>query len=199
MKLIDVSSNQGTVDWKKVSDIPDMKGAILRTTIKSGVFDNKFLANVTGIASNINDHFGYCGYYKFAYTRNYLDAYLEAMTTLTKIEKAGVLGCCHRFFLDLEGWGGRDYTTREASEVIKGYGEAAAEMGVPFGLYANWNYIKNIIDPMWSKRVYFWLARYASTMGSCGEWEPKIWQYSSKGTVNGISGNVDMNEVITII
>ena len=199
MKLIDVSSNQGSINWTKVSQIPDMKGAILRTTLKNGSFDSKLLANVTGIASNINDHFGYCGFYKFAYTRNYLDAYLEAMTTLTKIEKAGVLGCCHRFYLDLEGWGGRDYTTREASEVIKGYGEAAAEMAIPFGLYANQNYILRIIDPIWSKRLYLWMARYSKTMGNTGEWEPKIWQYSSKGKVDGISGNVDMNEVITII
>lgn len=196
MKLVDVSAYQGAINWAKVAADPEMKGAILRTTLKDGIFDRMFLDNVSGIAANINSRFGYCGMYKFAYTRNYIDAYLEALATLSAIDKAGVLGCCHRFFLDLEGWGGRDYTTREASEVIKGYGEAAAEMGVPFGLYCNWNYITHIIDPMWSKRTYLWLARYASSMGNTGDWEPHIWQYTSKGSVDGISGNVDVNEVI---
>lgn len=199
MKLIDVSAYQGAINWAKVAADPEMKGAILRTTVKDGSFDKKFLDNISGIAANINEHFGYCGMYKLAYTRNYIDAYLEALATLSAIDKAGVLGCCHRFFLDLEGWGGRDYTTREASEVIKGYGEAAAEMGVPFGLYANWNYITHIIDPMWSKRTYLWLARYSITMGKNGDWEPKIWQYTSDGVVDGVPARVDMNEIITLV
>ena len=199
MKIIDVSANQGSINWTKVAKNPEMKGAILRTTMKDGSFDKTFLPNVAGIAANINDHFGYCGFYKFAYTRNYLDAYVEAYSTLAKIEKAGVLGCCHRFYLDLEGWGGRDYTTKEASEVIKGYGEAAAEHGIPFGLYANQNYILRIIDPMWSKRLYLWMARYSKTMGNTGDWEPKIWQYTSKGKVDGVTGNVDISEIVSII
>lgn len=199
MKLIDVSACQGAINWVKVAADPEMKGAILRTTTKDGSFDKKFIDNISGIAANINDHFGYCGMYKFAYTRNYIDAYLEALSTLSKIDKAGVLGCCHRFFLDLEGWGGRDYTTREASEVIKGYGEAAAEMCVPFGLYANWHYIAHIIDPMWSKRTYLWIAKWDDNLGHTGDWEAKIWQYTSKGKIDGIDGVVDMNEVITLI
>ena len=36
-----------------------------------------------------------------------------------------------------------------------------------------------------------WLAQYATTPTYTGRYD--LWQYSDKGTISGISGNVDVN------
>ena len=46
-KGIDVSSNQGTIDWKKVK-AAGCDFAILRNTVKSGAADKQFAANAAG-------------------------------------------------------------------------------------------------------------------------------------------------------
>lgn len=199
-KIVDVSTYQGVIDWREVASHVEYGGGIVRTTTKDGKLDNKFIANSNGIINNIvdglNPNFTYYAGYKFAYTRDHMSAYIEASKTLYEIEKAGFLQSMGRFYLDLEKWGGRDYKTNEATEVIKGYREACADFKIPFGLYCNYNYIKHIIDPMWSKNVYLWLARYNNVMGDVSPWSPRLWQYTSKGRVSGIDGNVDISEVI---
>lgn len=63
--------------------------------------------------------------------------------------------------------------------------------GYAVGVYANldwWdNYLTNSCFNQWHK----WVARYNSTCDYNGDYA--IWQYSSKGSVDGISGSVDMN------
>lgn len=199
-KILDVSSYQGVIDWREVASHVEYGGAIVRTTTQSGKLDNKFIDNsnaiIEQIADGLNHNFTYYAGYKFAYTRDFMSAYIEASKTLHEIEKAGLLASMARFYLDLEKWGDRDYKTNEATEVIKGYREACADYYIPFGLYCNYNYIKRIIDPFWSGHLYLWLARYNSVMGDVAPWTPALWQYTSSGKVAGINGNVDISEVI---
>ena len=59
------------------------------------------------------------------------------------------------------------------------------------GVYANKNYLTNKMDASKLNKYYIWLAQYAEKPTYAGEYD--MWQYTSKGKVAGIEGNVDMN------
>lgn len=60
---------------------------------------------------------------------------------------------------------------------------------VPFGQGFNLDWLKNRLDDSRLKRFDHWLAQWASAPTYDGAFG--MWQNSSKGSVNGISGNVD--------
>lgn len=190
--IIDISTYQGDIDWKKVSNAGVHK-VILRSTVKSGNLDPRFMKNYNGILQNTNEVMKELDAYKFSYTRDIGHAYMECAKTLETLKEHGVrLQVFDYFWLDLESWGGRDYTTDEANEVILGYLNATSQYDVKLGIYANFNYIKHIIDPYW-KKLPLWIARYNNSLGNVEPWKPYMWQYTDKGRVDGIVGNVDMS------
>lgn len=187
-KIIDLSAYNGAIDWSKASQ--EIDGVILRTTTQNGKIDTRFMENLNGALQNsVKTIDGY----KFAYTREYIPAYVEACKTLATLDAHGALSFLRYFFLDLEAWGGRDYTTQECDAVIKGYRDACQDFGVKFGLYFNWNYAKNIVDTYW-RYLPLWIARFNSSLGDVSPWSPILWQYTSTGTIAGISGNVDISK-----
>ena len=194
MKIIDVSAYQGAIDWNKVAANKDLRGVILRSSIKHGALDARFCENLNSIIRVFDRPF--IGAYKFAYTIDYIDAYVECYNALEKMDSCGALAFIDRFFLDLENWGNH-YTKKEANEVIKGYMDACKDFNVNFGLYCNYDYLKRVIDPTWA-HLYLWYARYNKTMGDITPFKANIWQYTSKGKIDGITGDVDISEVIEL-
>lgn len=76
------------------------------------------------------------------------------------------------------------------TKVVKAYCEYIEKQGNYVGIYASSSWFKNqLVDSKLSKYDH-WIAQWSSS-------EPTeshgMWQYSSKGKVNGISGNVDMD------
>ena len=193
--IIDISSYQGKIDWKKVAS-QDVTRVILRSTVKSGNLDGRLLENYNGILQNMNATLQAIDFYKFSYVRDYVGARLECAKTLYQLEKSGIrLKVMDYFFLDLEAWGGRDYTKDECNEVILGYRDECNDQDITLGLYSNYNYIKNIIDPVWSF-LPLWYARYNSYMGDIKPLVAMFWQYTSKGHIDGIEGNVDISKEV---
>ena len=76
--------------------------------------------------------------------------------------------------------------------------EAAGHIPV---IYTNRDYLRNWFDMDRIARelgtIYVWYARYTSVLPSSEENIPDIWQYTSKGALPGVSGNVDMNRFYT--
>ena len=193
--ILDVSSNQGKIDWAKVSK-QDVTRVILRSTTKNGKLDTRTLENYNGILQNMNGKLQTVDFYKFSYIRTYSAARFEALQALWLLEHSGIrLEVMDYFFLDLEAWGGRDYTSEEAGNVILGYKDTCDIMGVKMGIYANYNYVRNIIPREFSN-FPLWIARYNSTLGNVMPWHPMFWQYTSTGHVDGIQGNVDISKEI---
>ena len=62
------------------------------------------------------------------------------------------------------------------------------------GVYANPDYLNNYFNDL--SMYPLWIAKYG-TKPSNSKWKYIIWQYSSKGNVAGIKGNVDLDEVYT--
>lgn len=68
-------------------------------------------------------------------------------------------------------------------------------------LYTNEDYYKNYFDLETIKaavgKVYVWYARYTSKLPTNRESIVDIWQYTSGGYIDGVSGRVDLNKVYT--
>lgn len=190
--VIDVSSYQGVIDWTKVSKTGVTK-VIHRATTKDGGLDTRLLQNYNGILQNMNDTMNQFDVYKFSYERGYIPARIEAMKTIKALSDKGVQ--FDMLWLDLEGWGERDYTKDEANNVIMGYVDACIEADVKLGLYFNYNYAKNIVDDIW-RVLPLWIARYNKKLGNVAPWRPEMWQYTSLGQIDGIVGNVDVSKVV---
>lgn len=193
--IIDVSTYQGDIDWKAVS-ISGVEKVILRSTVKSGNLDPRFMKNYNGILQNTNATMKELDCYKFSYARDYISAYMEAVKTFETLKGHGVrLQVFDFFWVDLESWNGRDYTTEEANAVLHGYEIAASKYGVKMGLYCNFNYIKHIIDPYW-KTLPLWIARYNTTLGDIEPFKAYMWQYTDKGYVDGVPVPVDLSRYV---
>ena len=192
---LDISSNQGRIDWKTVAENGRglINGVILRATTQNNKLDVRTMENYNGILHNMSD-IDEISVYKFSYARDYVSARVECAKCIRELSAHGIH--FDFFYLDLEGWSGRDYTREEANAVILGYiDQLKAIHPNKFRLYYNYNYLKNIIDPMW-RSIPTWLARYNSTMGDTFDANVVLWQYTSQGRVDGIKGNVDLSREV---
>jgi GH25 family lysozyme M1 (1,4-beta-N-acetylmuramidase) len=193
---LDISSNQGKIDWKTLAENnrENINGVILRATTQNNKLDVRTIENYNGILHNMSD-IDEISVYKFSYARDYVSARVECMKCLQELSAHGVH--FDFLYLDLEGWGGRDYTREEANAVILAYWDVldSVEISSKLRLYFNYNYLKNIIDPIWRK-MPIWLARYNSTMGDIFDANIVLWQYTSTGKIDGIKGNVDLSKEI---
>lgn len=189
-KIIDVSAYQGAIAWKSVEE-SGVEIAILRATTRNKQPDARLYENMEALSrTKIVTQF-----YKFAYTRTGYEAYNEAADTIAKIQASPVTSYHRMLWLDLEGWDNRDYTKKEAFDVIAAYRSACLDRLWTLGIYANYYYFKNII-PQCFKTLPAWVARYNDVLGDIRPFEPVYWQYSSKGKIPGISGNVDVNREV---
>lgn len=188
IKVIDVSSFQGKPDWTKVSK-DGVKAAILRVHQKDGT-DGSFEHNYKGCKSN-----GVLiGGYKYSYALSTAQAVEEAENV---IEVLNGRGLDFPVFYDLE-WSQQRSLGKEAVEKIAvAFLNRIKKAGYKVGIYCNLDWYNNVLTDT-LKQYDCWIARYpANDNGTAQErLRPSIgvgWQYSSKGKVSGISGNVDMD------
>ena len=80
----------------------------------------------------------------------------------------------------------------QRTENIKAFCKTISSAGYTPGLYANKTWLSEKINTS-SLSCKIWLAQYRAE-GPTYSGRYDIWQYTSKGRVDGISGNVDMNK-----
>lgn len=188
LKGIDVSSWQGKPDWPKVSN-SGVKFAILRIHQKSGV-DTSFEHNYKGCKSN-----GILiGGYKYSYALTPAQAIDEAEDVLSVL---GGRGLDFPVFYDLEWSQQRSLGKQAIENIAVAFLTRIKKAGYKAGIYCNLDWYNNVLSDA-LKQYDCWIARYpASDNGFVQErLRPNVgvgWQYSSKGKVPGISGNVDMD------
>lgn len=188
LKGIDVSSWQGKPDWPKVSN-SGVKFAILRIHQKSGA-DTSFEHNYKGCKSN-----GILiGGYKYSYALTSAQAIEEAENVISVL---GGRGLDFPVFYDLEWSQQRSLGKQAIENIAVAFLTRMKKAGYKVGIYCNLDWYNNVLSDA-LKQYDCWIARYpASDNGSVQErLRPNVgvgWQYSSKGKVPGISGNVDMD------
>ena len=76
--------------------------------------------------------------------------------------------------------------------MISAFCQTINNSGYKGGVYANKYWHNNMLNPQELTQYKIWLAQYNSEVTYTGS-RYDLWQYSSKGSINGISGNVDLN------
>lgn len=64
------------------------------------------------------------------------------------------------------------------------------------GVYANLDWFKNKLNVNDLINYKIWLAQWTSQENHSADFKVDLWQYSSKGNISGITGNVDMNKCL---
>ena len=188
LKGIDVSSNQGKPDWAKVAK-SGVKFAILRVHQRDGI-DSSFEYNYKGCKSN-----GILiGGYKYSYALTPAQAIDEAEDVIAALNGRGL---DFPVFYDLEWSNQRKLGKQAVENIAVVFLIRMKKAGYKVGIYCNLDWYNNVL-PDTLKKYDCWIARYpASDNGTVQtRLKPPVgvgWQYSSKGKVSGISGNVDMD------
>ena len=188
---IDVSKWNGNIDWTAVRN-SGVSYVIIRcgyrgSTGGSLIEDPTYRKNIKGAkAAGLQ-----VGVYFFTQAINEVEAVEEASMVLNLISGQGVT---LPVYLDVEASGGRadgigkDMRTR----VCKAFCQTIQNSGYKAGVYANKTWFTSYINTASLTNYKIWLAQYAATPTYTAT-RYDMWQYSSKGSVAGISGNVDMN------
>lgn len=189
---IDVSSHQGNIDWASVK-AAGINFAIIRVGYRGSqtgalVEDSCFKKNIQGATANgIN-----VGVYFFTQATTEAEAVEEASMALTLCSGYNL---SYPIFVDTEnGSGGAranglDKGTRTAC--VAAFCKTIANGGRKAGVYASKSWYNNKIDASAFSNYFIWVAQYNTTCNYKGKYN--MWQYSSKGSVPGIKGNVDVN------
>ncbi len=187
IKGIDVSEFQGFINWDKVK-ADGIKFAILRVGFGSDITsqDDKYIERNIEECERIGIPYGV---YLFSYANTVDKARSEAEHTLRLIKghtlKMGV-------WYDIEDNGTSGSVSKETlTNIINTYCNTIKNAGYEVGVYANLSWLNNKIESSVQDKWPIWVAQYYKECQYKGNY--KIWQYSSSGKVDGISGNCDMN------
>lgn len=210
---LDVSSHQGTIDWVKVKNA-GMKFCFIRLGFRgygstgSINLDKQFLNNIKGcIANNIS-----IGLYFYSTAINETESIEESNFILKTLkdnnyESAITLPICY----DFEGYNNKRYRTYGISKSQRtknciAFNKVITNAGYNTISYGSQGNIRTTYD-LASIGNYVWCAKYAGgykTVTCADKYFPSIgdftknvaiWQYTSIGNVDGIKGNVDLDNM----
>lgn len=188
VKGIDVSKWQGEIDWGKVR-AAGLKFAMIRLGYGSADggpcgLDSWFERNVANaVKAGIE-----VGCYFYSYATSVASAKKEAAFVVSVLQKyKGAF--TYPVAFDLEDKTQQNLGKTVLTDMVIAFGDAIEKAGFYCSLYSNLDWLKNRLDDSSLKRFDHWLAQWASSPTYSGAFG--MWQNSSKGSVNGISGNVD--------
>ena len=188
---IDVSKYQGNIDWGAVA-ASGINFAIIRVGYRGSssgalVQDPYFKKNISGATkAGIK-----VGLYFFTQAVNEAEAVEEASMAMSLASGYKVT---YPIFIDTESASngranGLSKSTRTA--VVKAFCHTVRNGGYKAGVYASKSWYANQLNASALNGYCIWVAQYNSSCTYSGKYD--MWQYSSKGSVSGIKGNVDMN------
>ena len=188
---IDVSKYQGNIDWGAVA-ASGINFAIIRVGYRGSssgalVEDRNFKKNISGATkAGIK-----VGLYFFTQAVNEAEAVEEASMAMSLASGYKVT---YPIFIDTESASngranGLSKSARTA--VVKAFCQTVRNGGYKAGVYASKSWYANQLNASALNGYCIWVAQYNSSCTYSGKYD--MWQYSSKGSVSGIKGNVDMN------
>ena len=193
MKYVDISSHQGVVNFQSLKGNVD--GVIIRAGYGRNNIDSQFRRNI----SECNRLGIPCGVYWFSYAYTETMAAKEAEYMLSAISDYVVeLPVAFDYEYDSVRYGQKQGVTISADLVRRmtnAFCQKVEQNKYYCMLYANKDYINKYFGDLTNK-YDLWYAQYPAAPNpdkpprSCG-----IWQWTSKGTVPGIHGYVDVNAV----
>ena len=201
---LDVSDNQGVIDWKMVKEA-GVKFAILRTVRRSSKIDKQLENNIKGcIANGIPADF-----YKYGYALTEAESEREAKEVVLALETLGIKSAKDVvIWHDVEDDTQTALSTAQLTKICQVFKKVVEYAGYTYGLYmGKYDFEKGEVKLYDLGETHVWLARYYDgyVLKPFGQepnekYKPPVpggelwgWQYTSSGRVKGIVGNVDLN------
>lgn len=182
---IDVSKWQGNIDWNRVK-ASGVDFAILRagygsvSSQKDVTFEDNYQnAKAAGIP---------VGAYHYSYAKDIAGAKREAQTFLEWIKGKQFE---YPVVFDIEESATYNLGKNTVSEIIKTFCSIVEAAGYYVSVYTNKNWLDHVVSDEVKSKYDTWLAQWTSTPSYIGPYG--MWQYTSSGVVDGISGRVDMD------
>lgn len=187
VKIIDVSKHNGTIDWKKVR-AAGIDGVIIRAGYGRVISqkDHTFEGNYAGAkAAGLN-----VGAYWYSYADTARDAATEASVFINAIKgKTFELPV----YYDIEELKHSKMSKSLCTSMTNTFCLALESAGYFAGVYSYDSFFATNLDAAIQGRYTVWVARVEHVRPTyCGIFD--VHQYSWKGRVNGITGDVDMND-----
>lgn len=195
--VIDVSAWQNTIDWQAVKNA-GVEGAIIRLSYGWGNgFDVQAKRNISE-CKRLGIPFGV---YVFSYAESAADGASEGADVVNLLRQAGVNpgDLSYPVFYDLENWTYTGHKSPTSPSVYDGmvnswYGKLQAAGYNNLSVYSYTSYLNSALNSSNIHGKTRWVAQYGSTMQyTAFPTNDRGWQYTSGGSINGISGRVDMN------
>lgn len=190
IKGLDVSEFQGNIDWEQVK-AAGYQFAMLRAGYGFGTLDKQFQRN----ASECNRIGLPIGAYWFCYAVSPETAAQEADGCINAISPYRLdYPVCYDIEQDTLNYASQNGVTVApslATQFVQRFCDRVEERGYYAMFYSNRNFINTYFPADLSDRYALWYAYYNSQFDgrNCG-----IWQYTSQGSIPGISGNVDLDQ-----
>lgn len=181
---IDVSQWQGKIDWQRVeTEFVIIRAGYGRLTSQK---DTEFEANYTGARNRRIP----CGAYWFSYAVTPDDARAEADACLSVIRGKQFE---YPIYYDVEDSRILSLGKNAVSSIIRAFMEKMENAGYFVGLYMSADNLTVYTDDSIREKYAVWVADYDTDSpdydGAYG-----MWQKSSTGKIDGINGNVDIDE-----
>ncbi|WP_375326496.1 glycoside hydrolase family 25 protein [Candidatus Tisiphia endosymbiont of Nemotelus uliginosus] len=191
---IDVSHWQGEINWQKVKEV-GINFAIAKVTGGSDYQDPKFLSNWVGMKNNNIKAAAY----------HYLKGYQLPESQITNIKEALVAKCdfdvCNDILaIDVEEKLNENVGPEQMADTLYGLLVALNKTFNNIYIYCSPNYWENKVA--WQKYDFspykLWIAHWTKEKSPTipTTWQDKgwvWWQHSSKGRIDGIVGDVDLD------
>lgn len=191
--IIDISEFNSVVNWSKVKREVDL--VIIRMGYRGSLsgeikYDSKYKSHRQACEAYGIPH----GFYFFPTAITHDEAVEEADWVANELKDIRAFAC--PVFADSEqvqadASGRSDKLSREArTALLNTFCSRLQHLGIPAGIYGSTSWLENKLD---MSRLPFsvWVAQYAPVCTYKGNYI--YWQYSSRGTVAGINGPVDVS------
>lgn len=201
MMGIDVAKWQGMINWSKVHGA-GVEFAILKIIDKTGKMESSFAYNFAEAAAQELP----IGVYNYSYATTTAKAHADARKVLRALDGREL---SYKVWMDVED-DSQKGLGKQLIELINEYKAVIEKNGYAFGVYTGLSFYNSYIRPYADLLdCPFWIARYPTNKvmypGSepSADKKPSIlhtlwgWQYSSKGRIPGIAGDVDLNMTYT--
>lgn len=191
---MDVSAYQGVIDFKQVKDA-GIEFVILRSIKADGKPDPYFEKNLSECIKHRIDY----SCYKYSRALTPYQARLEAQQVIKLLNGRKML-----IWLDLEDNSQTPLGKTGIQNIALAFMKECVKAGYQVGIYCNLVWYKNYMSDYLKQNVAFWIARYKKDdKGIFDEGHKPTgiqnmygWQYTSKGSVPGIKGNVDLDVIV---
>lgn len=186
---IDVSHHQGKIDWKEVAKDKQIKFVYIKATQGTSIKDKNYEQNIKGARRQ-----GFrCGSY------HYLSCLTSVRSQFRNFQKA-MRGHKQDLIpmIDIEHEGVKRWSKKQVQDSVALFAKLIErKYGKKPLIYSHVNFYNSHLTPRYNKYFLF-LSRYSSERPSIkGVGRHNIWQFTDRGRVHGIHGNVDLDRFMS--